>query len=171
MKDKPYQLNLIGIIDVPLVKEAIAKIESIPPDNSSDICLMINSKGGSVPVALTFARYLCSLPRRIVAYNAAHCDSAAIIIFASAQERIALQASSFMFHPPCVNLNGKYTLRALSVEMRRLKEDKKSVITFLSHALSLDKRHLHKWLDRGEFVFDAQQALRMGIATGIEPIL
>lgn len=168
---KSLVCNMIGIIDVTLVRDVISKIEMMPPDCATRVCLMINSQGGSVPVALAFAGYLRSLPHHIVAYNMAHCDSAAILIFAAAHERIAKESSSFMFHPPCVHLNGKLTLRELSAELKRLKTDTKSMIGFLSEITSLDRAHLAEWMEHGEHIYSARQALQMGIATSIEPIV
>lgn len=163
--------NIIGVIDVPLVRKAISRIEAMTMDEASEIYIRINSQGGSLPVALAFAGYLRSLPCRVVAYNMAHCDSAAIVVFAAAQERVATESSSFMFHPPCVHLNGKFTLRELSAELKRLRKDTKSMIEFLSMALSLDPAGVSVWVEQGESVFSARQALKMGIATSIEQMI
>ena len=169
--DKLIVCNIIGVIDLSLVKGVISKIEALNLNDIEGVCLRINSQGGSIPLALILAEYLYSLPCRVLAYNMAHCDSAAILVFAAAKERIAIQSSSFMFHPPFVNLNGKFTFRGLAVELKRLREDTKSMITFLSKIIPIDKSTLLGWIGEGEHILSARQAVKMGIATMIEPMV
>lgn len=165
---KRLTCNVIGVVDVALIRGLIAEIEAIPTGEKVEICLRINSQGGSVPVALAFAEYLTSLPHHVVAINMAQCDSAAIIIYSVARERIVLEPASFMFHPPFVRLNGKFGVKELSVELKRLKSDTKNMIRFLSKMLSIDLTKLTDWIDSGERVFSARQALGVGIATSIK---
>lgn len=164
---KKFSYNVFGIVDVSLVRELINKIEEIPKDIKAEIVLRVNSQGGSVPVALAFAEYLRSLPHHVVSYNMAHCDSAAILVFSAAQERVVMGSSSFLFHPPCVHLNGKFTIHELTIELKRLKKDAKSMVEFLSKTLQLDREQLIALIERGEHIISAQQALRIGVATEI----
>ena len=161
--------NVFGVVDVALVRELIARIEAIPAAEDVEVCLRINSQGGSVPVALAFAGYLKSLPHRVVAINMAQCDSAAMIIYSAAEERIVLKSASFMFHQPFVHLNGKFTVHDLNAELKRLKKDAKNMLEFLSKMLSIEQIRLAEWMEGGERVFSARQALRVGIATVINP--
>lgn len=165
---KRLAYNVFGVVDVALVRELITRIEAIPTAEEVEICLRINSQGGSVPVALAFAGYLKSLPHHLVTINMAQCDSAAMIIYSAAQERIVFESASFMFHPPFVHLNGKFAVKELSAELKRLKKDTRNMIGFLSRMLSIDRSRLTEWMECGERVFSARRALRVGIATSIE---
>ncbi len=94
--------------------------------------LFIDSSGGQVIVALGLARFLASLKRRIMTFNAGHCDSAAIVIFAAGHERIANAAGcQFAMHEVGIETPGIQTLSSLAKIERQLKRDTDNIVRFL----------------------------------------
>ncbi len=106
--------------------------EVIPRLKESDhLELHIDSRGGEVAVALGLAYFLKSLGDKITTYNEGHCDSAAIVIFASGAERVAIRGCQFAMHEVGIDITGLQTLSSLSLLKDLLTSDAKRITQFL----------------------------------------
>lgn len=71
---------------------------SVLEDSKKDIFLLIDSNGGQIRYALSFYDFLRTLTCKVTGIITGKCFSAANIIFAGCQERLALPHSRFLFH-------------------------------------------------------------------------
>lgn len=128
--------------------------------------LHINSLGGEVAVALVLARFLTSLKGKVTIYNDGHCDSAAIVIFASGKERIAEHGCQFVMHEVGIETNGLHTLSTLAKVQRVLRRDTERITRFLERRTGRDALLWECDMRRNRRL-SADMALRNGLATKI----
>ena len=140
------------------------------PDSVNELHLLINSPGGSVPVALGLANFLESLPCKLITYNISRCDSAAIMLFAAGEERICVPEGTFFAHSVNIELSGQYSLDSLRMEYLKLQQDYKSILSYLSRKTSISCRCWRNYMTEKGHVFSAQEALTRGLATRIEEL-
>lgn len=138
------------------------------PNKIDELHLVINSPGGSVPIALGIANFLESLPCKVFTYNLSRCDSAAIVLFAAGKERICVPESSFFSHCTKIVLNGEYSLDSLRLKYLALKHDYERIILFLSRKTLISCRRWKNYMMEKGHVFSAEEALRVGLATQIK---
>ena len=140
------------------------------PDSVNELHLLINSPGGSVPVALGLANFLESLPCKLITYNISRCDSDAIMLFAAGKERICVPEGTFFAHSVNIELSGQYSLDSLRMEYLKLQQDYKSILSYLSRKTSVSCRCWRNYMTENGHVFSAQEALTRGLATRIEDL-
>lgn len=129
--------------------------------------LHINSKGGEVAMALGLACFLKSLGDKMTTYNEGHCDSAAIVIFASGSERVAIRGCQFAMHEVGVEMSGLQTLSSLSQLKDLLRNDTERITQFLERQTG---RAASRWERdmRNNRQLSSTVAFRSGLATQIK---
>ena len=128
--------------------------------------LHIKSLGGEVMVALGLARFLTSLKGKVTTYNDGHCDSAAIVIFASGKERVARRGCQFVMHEVGIDITGLQTLSTLTKVQKLLRRDTKCITRFLERRTGRDA-FLWECDMRRNRRLSAEMALHNGLATQI----
>lgn len=151
-------------------RELINVIVNKVPDGVKELHLLINSPGGSVPVALGIANFLEGLSCKLVTYNISRCDSAAIMLFAAGAERICLPDATFFSHSVLIELSGQYSLETLHLEYKKLEQEYKSILSYLSRKTSISSVRWKKYMTEAGHVFSSKEALRKGLATGINEL-
>lgn len=131
--------------------------------------LHIDSRGGEVSVALALARFLVSLKGKVTTYNDGHCDSAAIVIFASGKERVAGLGCQFGMHEVGIETTGLQTLTTIAKVQKLLQRDTVRITQFLERrtgrAATLWK---HDMCHAREL--SANMAVRSGLATIVKEV-
>ena len=157
-------------INTTSVRDLVDTLTTKVPENIKELHLLINSPGGSVPVALGLANFLESLPCKLITYNISRCDSAAIILFAAGEERICVPEGTFFAHSVNIELSGQYSLDTLRMEYLKLQQDYKSILSYLSRKTAVSSRCWRNYMTEKGHVFTAQEALIRGLATRIEEL-
>ncbi len=136
-------------------------------EDMDELHLFIHSPGGNVSQALCLARFLQSLPYQITTYNLAGVDSAAILLFAAGDVRIAAPQSSFYFHEISLELQGNVTIRDLTCYLNELNGDVRNMTTYLAERTGRSAAMWRNLMQRNALV-SAQQAHRNGLASRID---
>ena len=163
-------------INVPLPVTAItaqALIDTLVdkvPDATKELHLLINSPGGSVPVAMGIAKILEGLSCKLITYNTARCDSAALVIYAAGIERICIPEGEFLAHTVNIELSGNYSLDALGLEYRKLRQEYKNVISYLARKTGISKHSWQNYMTEKGHVFSSKEALRRGLSTKVSEL-
>ena len=152
------------------VRNLIDTLTNKVPNHVQELHLLINSPGGSVPVALGLANFLESLPCKLITYNISRCDSAAIMLFVAGEERFCVPEGTFFAHSVNIELSGQYSLDSLRMEYLKLQQDYKSILSYLSRKTSVSARCWRNYMTEKGHVFSAQEALTRGLATRIEEL-
>lgn len=163
-------IDFFAITSTATARKLIDILVTRIPDRINELHLLINSPGGSVPVALGLANFLESLPCKLITYNISRCDSAAIILFAAGEERICVPEGTFFAHSVNIELSGQYSLDSLRMEYLKLQQDYKSILSYLSRKTSVSCRCWRNYMTEKGHVFSAQEALTRGLATRIEEL-
>ena len=132
--------------------------------------LHIDSLGGEVSVALVLARFLASLKNKVTTYNDGHCDSAAIVIFASGKERVAGYGCQFVMHEVGIETTGLQTLTTIAKVQKLLQHDTMRITQFLERrtgrSAALWKHDMYRARK-----LSANMAIRSGLATNVEKVV
>ncbi len=151
-------------------RELINVIVNKVPNGVKELHLLINSPGGSVPIALGIANFLEGLSCKLVTYNISRCDSAAIMVFAAGTERICLPDATFFSHSVQIELSGQFSLETLHLEYLKLKQEYKSILAYLSRKTLISSVLWKKYMTEVGHVFSSNEALRKGLATSINEL-
>lgn len=139
----------------------------IPRLTKSDhLELHIDSRGGEVTVALGLARFLVSLKGKVTTYNDGHCDSAAVVVFASGKERVVWRGSQFVMHEVGIETTGLHTLSTLAKVQKVLRRDTERITRFLERRTGRDAL-LWECDMRRNRCLSVDMALRNGLVTQI----
>ncbi len=137
------------------------------PDGTKVLHLLLNSPGGSVPVALGVANFLEGLPCKVVTYNMSRVDSAAILLYAAGEERVCLPEARFFAHSIQIELSGQYSLTSLGNEYKNLRNDFKNVVSYLSNKTGIRSSVWRRYMSDAGHLFSAEEALKRGLASKI----
>jgi len=159
---------LMGPINAELAERVLSFIKEKVSNDCTRIHLAINSPGGSVPVALSLANILQSLPCQITTYNIGNVDSAAVIVFAAGSERICAREAIFCIHPISKEVAGLHTIRTLSAIIREIEEDTERVTKFLSRQTQMATPSKWRELMSEPHVISADTAVEIGIINRID---
>ena len=170
MVDKKTYINFSEPVTATTARKLIDTLLAQVPDDTRELHLLINSPGGSVPLALGVANFLESLPCKLITYNISRCDSAAIMLFAAGQERLCIPEGTFFAHSVNIELAGQYSLDSLRMEYLKLQQDYESILSYLSRKTSVSARCWRNYMTEKGHVFSAKEALKRGLATRIEPL-
>lgn len=127
------------------------------------IHLAIQSRGGSVPVAIGLANLILCLFCKVTTYNIGNVNSAAIILFAAGQERVCSAKALFHMHPISTELKGLQTHDSLLSAAREIEEDTKRVTEFLANRSGITAPD--SWMDfmmRSHTLY-GEEAIQLGL--------
>lgn len=139
-------------------------LERIDEGDHLHLCLM--SHGGDVPLALGLSAFLKSLPCTLTSYNMSYIDSAAVLLFASAQQRICTPHGVFRLHPVTSLIESAVDIPRLGKLHDMLKEDTLRVCRYLE---SCTGQRADDWqrLMESEISLDGKQAAECGLVTAM----
>ena len=98
MDNKCVYINFSVPITTTTACQLIDTLVTKVPDDIQELHLLLNSPGGSVPVALGIANFLESLPCNLITYNISRCNSAAIMLFVAGKKRYCVPEGTFLAH-------------------------------------------------------------------------
>ena len=123
-------LFISGAINRELVDRILAEVQTDCYQPEKLLRLVIDSPGGSIPLALTLARFLMNCFEEIHTYNLSAVDSAAVCLYLCGSKRFANPTSRFFMHPPGVHVQGTQTEQQLNEIIQGLQTDTKCMIDF-----------------------------------------
>ncbi len=132
--------------------------------DDDELWLFMHSPGGNVSQALCLAQFLENLPHPITTCNLSGVDSAAIVLFAAGDVRLAAPQSSFFFHEASLEIHEKVTLGGLRRYMAELESDVNNITSYLE-ARTGSPASLWRSLMLQNSLLDAKQALKNGLLT------
>ena len=147
----------------------LTHIETLLKTECDVIKLLINSSGGAVSLAFGIVHLLQSLPCKVVTYNLGKVDSAALLLFAVGDERIALPQSRFFAHEVTKERMREHTLHSLRCELEEIELDTVNIATFLSERTKLTQDVWRTYMEKGEVISPAE-ALSIGLITSIDKL-
>ena len=152
-------LFISGGINRELVERILVEAQKDYYQPNKLLRLVIDSPGGSIPLALTLARFLMNCFREIHTYNLSAVDSAAVCLYLCGNKRYANPTSRFFMHPPGVHVQGTQNEQQLKEILQGLQTDTKCMIDFYCERTTTSR---DTWVDvfrntRHMHVAEAQQ--------------
>lgn len=123
-------LLISGPINRELADKILAELQTDYYQPDKLLRLVIDSPGGSIPLALTIARFLMNCFAEIHTYSLSMVDSAAVCLYLCGSKRFASPTSRFFMHPPGVYVNETQTEQQLKELLQGLQTDTKCMIDF-----------------------------------------
>ena len=117
-------------------------------------------------MAFGLVHLLQALPCKIVTYNMAEVSSAALLLFAVGEDRIALPRSRFYVHGVSKEGVREHTLRSLRCELEEIELDTANIAAFLAERTKLAQDSWKVRMETGE-VISPTQAVSIGLVTSI----
>jgi len=156
-----------GIIQDALLLDVIKQVKA--QKNATEFLVKIDSVGGYVAAGYSIYDYLKNLNCPITTYTT-KAFSIASVIFMAGEKRIIPEGTpnALMIHLPWATVQG--TSNTLAVYAANLKEAENKLITFYSERLQIDENSIQSLLNK-ETYLDSNQALEMGMATEIQPVM
>lgn len=142
----------------------------VPPDwertlaEARKITLRIDSPGGCCRTAFAMIEGLWAHPDGTAVVER-FAGSAACYLLQGARRRLARPGARLLLHAPSTLLAG--TARTLRAAADALDADRRRLTVWLSHRTGQPVRRVCRWLAGGDFVFTAQEALRLGLIEAI----
>lgn len=130
--------------------------------NENDI-LSINSPGGDIFAG--YAAYEKIAPLNITTLGVGIVASAAAILFIGGKKRIATPTSRYLLHFPYGYRLGNADELRTEAELMQIEQNK--VVDFFADRLTISKEELIELMRKDELI-DAEEALRIGLATDIK---
>lgn len=168
MKNTDVKISFTGSVDEENVRAFINEIKNLTekfPDSTS-LTIYMSSPGGNVDIAVELFNFLKLLDCKIRTVNISCVNSAAIIIFAAGDERIALPCSSFYVHAITKNLNGNFTAADLLREAKEMSANTDKVATILAHTSNKNKFYWKRLMSKG-CLLTSHQAKELGLVNDI----
>ena len=138
------------------------KLEKCLSERCDEICLLLNSPGGSLRLALGILNFLETLPIRITTFNMSSCDSAAILLFLSGEKRFCTPESRFWTHPVYKESPITHDESDLEVELKCLRQDNEAVISAIASRTGGDPDTWRKAMLEKRFI-SAAEAQTLGL--------
>ncbi len=164
-----FQYVLNGNIGTDALRTFLTFVRDDIPDDCTGLDVLIQSVGGSVPVALAFAELLLSLPCEIRTCNLSNVDSASIIVFAAGKERFAPRGTTFFLHPVGKEVSGIKNAAELRQLADEIDHDTLRETEFLSRRTRTNAQEWRDMMNRGTLINDVT-ALALGLATSSESL-
>ncbi len=161
-----YSFCLFDSITTESTKPLIDLIKDMAEGSILD--LYINSRGGSVPVAIGVFNFIKTIKNlEINTYNVGHCDSVAILLFLSGSHRFVLKNSSFFMHSLQLNFTQPQTINTLAVEIKKLKDDTTTLINLLTENSNISRKQWNSLMSDKGTLIRAKKAVTMALTESI----
>lgn len=165
-----FQYVLNGSIGTDELRTFLTFVRDEIPDDCEGLDVLMQSEGGSVPVALAFAELLLSLPCEVRTCNLSNVDSAAVIVFAAGKERFAPRGSTFFLHPVGKCITGVKNAAELRQLADEIDYDTGRETEFLSRQTGTNSQKWRDLMDKSVRIDDST-ALELGLATSCESLI
>ena len=159
-------LLISGAINRELVDGILDDIQTDYYQPDKLLRLVIDSPGGSIPLALTLARFLMNCFSEIHTYSLSMVDSAAVCLYLCGGRRYAYPSSRFFMHPPSVPVHGIQTELQLKEILQGLQTDTRCMIDFYCERTSISRSVWQK-VFRSSRYMDVDEAARYEIVTDV----
>ena len=154
--------TLTGDINQDMTQRVFNSFAHAVREKVDTVHLLIQSGGGFVSNGVALYNYLSGLPIKIIAYNPGGVLSIAVIVFLSAQKRVASDTATFMIHKSHVSPEPGATADALNAIADSLNIDNDRIETILRQHITMPKKmwdqHKH-----GNLTITARKAKELGL--------
>ena len=161
-------IDFFGKTTFETMHELIKNVNNAIAEKSSKIIIRINSIGGDLAPAFGAYHYLRYSNVAITAYNIGNVESAAMLLYLSADIRIAAPTSRFLIHPlSLTSPNGLTTIKTITEAAKSLEFDIGRYAEIFKHRTKNENQTLDilKCLESDSFIVGASEALSLGITT------
>ena len=155
-------LHIFSDIDQNMVGGTIQQLYGLAALSSEPVTLFINSNGGEVLHAFALIEMVQCCPAPVRAVALGRVFSAALLIYMSVGERLALKNTLFMAHDFTTG-NSSYTKAQHQGEWLR----KRIIALYRTHTKLSDSTMIEHAFLTDDFFFDEQEALGYGIVDSI----
>jgi len=155
-------LELMDKIDAEKVEHFLKILKEKTADDCTHLHLAIQSRGGSIPIALALANLLINLSIPITTYNIGNIDSSALVVFAAGNKRICSTKGLFRTHPIGKEVKGVQTIETLTLLLQEIKEDTKQVSEFLASRTKITPKNWSEIMHKS-VIISSKEALKMGL--------
>ena len=159
-------LFISGAINRELVDRILAEVQTDYYQPEKLLRLVIDSPGGSIPLALTLAKFLMNCFHEVYTYNLSAVDSAAVCLYLCGSKRFANPTSRFFMHPPGVHVHGTQTAQQLKEILQGLQTDTKCMVDFYCERTSTPRKTWEEVFGKSRYM-SVDEALEYGIVTGV----
>lgn len=147
--------------------ETIARIVSdLWLHGCAELHLAINSPGGTTMEGHAMANLLRTFNLRLVTYNVGRVESAAILPYLVADDRVSTRDSTFMIHPPSAHLNNQFRVADLERVTVGQRETEEAYLTAVRSRCHLPPA-IDSAISRHEAYLSSEEAIAGGMATRI----
>ena len=150
---KPYYINFYGGINPQSVQKVMSVCSDlVAKEKPESLYFIFSSPGGNVDAGITLYHFLRSLPVKVVMHNSGSIDSVATVIFHAADERIAAQNSTFLFHGVSWGFGANANVNRTQLEEVRssLIEAENKIAKILAGRCLLKEEEVRKLFAQGE---------------------
>ena len=155
-------IHIFSDIDQNMAGQTIQQIYGFAALSSEPITLFINSNGGDVFHAFAMIEAMCACPVPLRTVALGHAFSAALLVFMSAPERLALRNTLFMAHDFTTG-NAPYAKVKRQGEWIR----ERLINLFRHHTNIIDDIAIEKLFLVDDFFFSEEMAKNFGIVDKI----
>jgi ATP-dependent protease ClpP protease subunit len=161
----PVFATFVGEVNQASVKSLTAQLCIATQQQSPSVHLLMQSSGGTVTEGVYLYHFLKTYPTPITIYNVGSVQSAAVLAFLGAPNRVGGRHGSFMIHRPYAPTQGAdlallaSAVASLQVDDARMDQILREHLRLPAEQWAAYERHNH-WLD-------AQTALSAGLTTEI----
>lgn len=130
----------------------------------------ISSPGGSVFQGISIYNFLKGLQDvSIHTHNLGQIDSVANVIFLAGQKRTASKATTFLFHPPVMNvLNAaNFPIDLLEERLDSLKKDQQKLVEITAERINKNREDVMKMFSERKTLF-SEEAKQLGLIDEIQ---
>ena len=160
-------LLISGTISREMVDKILEEVQTDYYQPEKLLRLVIDSPGGSIPLALTLARFLMNCFNEIHTYSLSEVDSAAVCLYLCGNKRFATPTSRFFMHPPGVHVQGMQTEQQLKELLQGLQTDTKCMVDFYCERTTIS-RSAWEEVFRNTRHLSVTEAQEIGIVTDVQ---
>ncbi len=157
---------VVSQIDTVFLERFLFVLKEKIQNDCIKIHVMIQSKGGSVPIALAIGRLLKNLNVPVTTYNMGNVDSAAVMIFAGGQERLCFPQSSFALHPLSQDITGVKSSDEFKAILHEIESDTARVTDFLAEQTNISSDEWRRRMNARQHL-NVKDSVEIGLATGV----
>jgi ATP-dependent Clp protease protease subunit len=156
------RLMLDQDITAPLMGRFIRALQVMSDtDSEAPITLYINSEGGDVIAGLAFIDALKLFKAEVNTVAIGEVSSMALMLFLCGKNRAATENAKFLHHQSSSMQDGR--LKELKEDIEEMEELEDICTDLLVQNTKKGKKFWEKSVENGDFKFNADQALRLGV--------
>ena len=157
-------------IDCPITEREVSRlnefVQRVDVPDGAFMRIEIDSPGGNLASAFAMCDILRPWHSKIETVNVGRVDSAAIAIYSMGSRRVAVQGSSFSFHPVTKMVQGTADVDFARRLLSELEHDQEEFVNAVARRTGIDHGRIQEMMQRCCHV-SASQSLEIGLSTEV----